>query len=334
MNVARKSRWAGGLLETLLLSCALALCGPSALAADPYPNKPVRIIVPVAAGGNLDNIIRALAERLAAQMGQPFIVENRPSASSIVGSNLVAKAPPDGYTLLAMANTMLSAWAIIPNIGYDPVTDFAYVTMIAQIPNILVVPSNSKLKTVAELIEVAKTKPGGLSYGSAGNGSVGHIAAEKFSRETGIKMLHVPYKGNGPALIDLMGGRLDLMFDQVSTSAPQLKAGTLRALAVTTKARSPVLPDVPTMDESGVKGFEDITFNGLAAPAGTPREILVKLHSEIVKALQTPELRERFDSQGIELTPSASPEACTEFVKAETARLAKLAKDANIRADQ
>jgi tripartite-type tricarboxylate transporter receptor subunit TctC len=208
------------------------------------------------------------------------------------------------------------------------------VTMIAQIPNILVVPPNSKLKTVAELIEVAKTKQGGLSYGSAGNGSVGHFAAEKFSRETGIKLLHVPYKGNGPALIDLMGGRLDMMFDQVSTSAPQLKAGTLRALAVTTKARSPVLPDVPTVDEAGVKGFEDITFNGLAAPAGTPREILVKLHAEIVKALQTPELRDRFAAQGIELTPSASPEACTEFVKVETARLAKLARDANIRADQ
>jgi tripartite-type tricarboxylate transporter receptor subunit TctC len=279
-------------------------------------------------------VIRAMSERLSANLGQPVVVENRPSASSIVGSKLVAKAPPDGYTLLAMANTMLAAWAIIPDIGYDPIGEFAYVTQIALIPNILVVPANSPARTVTDLIERAKAKSGGLSYGSAGNGSVGHFAAEKFSRDVGIKLLHVPYKGNGPALIDLIGGRLDLMFDQVSTSAPHLKAGTLRALAVTTKTRSPVLPDVPTMDEAGVKGFEDITFNGLTAPAGTPREVLVRLHAEIAKVLQMPELRERFNAQGIELTPSASPDAFTEYIKSETARLAKLARDANIRADQ
>jgi tripartite-type tricarboxylate transporter receptor subunit TctC len=322
------------LRASLLLSCALAVLGPSALAADAYPSKPVRIIVPVAAGGNLDNVIRAMSERLAANLGQPVIVENRPSASSIVGSKLVKGSPPDGYTLLAMANTMLSAWAIIPDIGYDPIADFAYVTQIALIPNILVVPAASPVRTVPQLIELAKTKSGGLSYGSAGNGSVGHFAAEKFSREVGIKLLHVPYKGNGPAMVDLMGGRLDLMFDQVSTSAPQLKAGNIRALAVTTKARSPVLPDVPTMEEAGVKDFEDITFNGLTSPAGTPREILVKLHAEIAKVMQTPELRDRFNAQGIELTPSASPDAFTEYIKSETARMAKLARDANIRADQ
>ena len=309
--------------------CASAL----ASAADVFPSKPIHIIVPVAPGGNLDNVIRAVAERLSANIGQSVIVENRPSASSIVGSKLVASAAPDGYTLLAMANTMLAAAAIIPNIGYDSLGDFAYVTLIAKIPNILVVPASSSVKSVSELIERAKDKPGSMSYGSAGNGSVGHFAAETFSREVGIKLLHVPYKGNGPAMIDLVGGRLDLMFDQVSTSAPQLRGGTIRALAVTTAVRSPVLPDVPTMDEAGVKGFEDFTFNGIAAPARTPPEVVAKLHAAIAKTLQAPELRERFAAQGIELTPSSSPEEFTDYIRREVARFTKLARDAGIKAD-
>ena len=324
-------------IRALAGACVLALAAVAgsspAAAADAFPSKPIRIIVPVAPGGNLDNIIRAVAERLSANIGQSVIVENRPSASSIVGTKLVASSPPDGYTLLAMANTMLAAAAIIPNIGYDSVNDFAYVTLIAKIPNILVVPASSPVKSVSELVARAKEKPGGMSYGSAGNGSVGHFAAETFSREAGLKLLHVPYKGNSPAMIDLIGGRLDMMFDQVSTSAPQLKAGTLRALAVTTAARSAILPDVPTMDEAGVKGFEDFTFNGLAAPAGTPPEIVAKLHAALTRSLQTPELRERFASQGIELTPSASPEEFTEYIKREVARFTKLARDAGIKAD-
>ncbi len=317
-----------------LFAFAVAAIVPSlASAAEAFPAKPIHIIVPVAAGGNLDNVIRAVADRMTANMGVAVVVENRPSASSIVGSKLVAKAPPDGYTLLAMANTMLSAAAIIRDIGYDPITDYSYVTLIATIPNILVVPAKSPSRTVSDLIARAKANPGTMSYGSAGNGSVGHFAAERFSREVGLKLLHIPYKGNGPAMIDLVGGRLDMMFDQVSTSAPHVRSGTIRALAVTTKTRSPILPDIPTMEEAGVKGFVDITFNGLAAPAGTPPEVLAKLHAEVAKALQSPELRERFAAQGIELTPSASPQEFTEYIKGEVARIATLAREAGIKAD-
>ena len=317
----------------LLLLCALAVYCLSVAAADVYPSKPIRIIVPVSAGGNLDLVTRSLADRFSVSMGQPVIVENKTGASSSVGTRFVATSPPDGYTLLAVGNTFVSAPAILPDIGYDAVAEFVGISLIARIPIVLVVPTNSPSQSVSSLIARAKARPGELSYASAGSGSTGHFTAEKFARDAGITLLHVPYKGNGPALIDVMGGRVDLMFDQVSTSSSNVRAGKLRALGVTTKARSNIFPEVPTLDESGLAGFEDVTFNALVAPAGTPREILVRLHSEIVKALQQPELRERFNSQGIELTPSASYEEFNRYMKSEVARYAKLARDANIKAD-
>lgn len=319
------------LRQILMVCCSLVAL--SASAADSYPSKSVRVIVPVAGGGNLDIVTRSLSERLAIGLGQSVVVENRPSASSLLGTQYVARSAPDGYMLLAMANTFLSTPAIVANAGYDPVADFVGVSLICRIPEVLVVAANSPVQSVAELIAQAKARPGSVSYASAGSGSVGHIVAEVFSRHVGITLLHIPYKGNAQAIVDVVGGRVALMFDQVSTSASHIRSGALRALGVTTLARSTLFPNVATLDEQGLKGFEDVTINALMAPAATPREIVGRLHAEIARAVQTPELRARFGGQGIELTPSASPEEFTAYVRSEVARYAKLARDANIKAE-
>jgi tripartite-type tricarboxylate transporter receptor subunit TctC len=315
-----------------LLALGLAVA-PGTHAQERFPSKPLRIIVPVPPGGNLDAVTRAVAERLSANIGQAVVVENRTGASSTVGTRFVAQSPADGYTLLSMANTFVSTPAVMPSAGYDPVAEFAGVSMLVRVPNIVVVPANSPSHTMLELIAAAKAKPGEISYATAGAGSVGHMAAERFSRHLGLQLLHVPYKGNAPAQVDLLGGRVAMMFDQVSTSGPHIKAGRLRALAVTTTTRSPVLPEVPTLAEAGVKDFEDYTWNGLSVPAAVPREVLTRLHAEVVKALQSPELRSRFAAQGIEVVPSASYEEFTTFVRDEVARNAKLARDANIKVE-
>jgi putative tricarboxylic transport membrane protein len=311
---------------------ALAIV-PGVHAQDRFPSRSVRIIVPVPPGGNLDAVTRAVAERLSVGLGQAVVVENRTGASSSVGTRFVAQSPADGYTLLAMANTFVSTPAVMPSAGYDPVGEFAGVGMLVRVPNVIIVPASSPSQTMADLIAMAKTRPGEISYATAGAGSVGHMAAERFSRHLGLKLLHVPYKGNGPALVDMVGGRVAMMFDQVSTSTPHIKAGRLRALAVTTAARSSILPDVPTLAEAGVKDFEDFTWNGLAAPVATPRDVLTRLHAEVGKALQSSELRARFAAQGIEVTPSASFEEFTTYIRDEVARNAKLARDANIKVE-
>src|SRR5437773_6134927 len=265
-------------LARIVLSAVLSGCGPVALAqatAD-YPHRTIRIIVPLAAGGNVDIVARTLADRVSKSLGQPVLVENRPGASSLVGTQFVARSAPDGYTVLAVANTFATVPLIVSNPGYDPLKDFTGVTLTCLVPQVLVVNPSLPAQSVRELIALAKAQPGGISYATSGNGSTGHMAAELFNRQAGVKMLHVPYKGNSQALIDVIGGQVAMMFDQVSTSAPQIKAGKVRALAVTSLKRSPLLPEVPTVDESGVPGYEDLTFNGLVAPSGTPREVLAR----------------------------------------------------------
>jgi tripartite-type tricarboxylate transporter receptor subunit TctC len=301
--------------------------------APQYPVKPVRIIVPVAAGGNVDIVARTLAQKFGESFGHPVIVDNRPSASSLVGTQLVAKSPPDGYTLLAIANTFASAPGIVGNPGYDPVKDFVGVSQTARIPMVLVVNPSLPVRSVQELIGLAKKRPGELSYASSGTGSTGHIAAEMFSRQAGIRMLHVPYKGNAQSLVDLVGGQVMVMFDQLSTSSPHIRASKLRPLGVTTRTRAPLFPEIPTIDEAGVQGFEDVTFNGLMAPAGTPNAILTRVHAEVAKAVKLADVRKRFDDQAIELAASPTPEAFTAYIKAEAAKYTRLAKDAGIRAD-
>jgi tripartite-type tricarboxylate transporter receptor subunit TctC len=315
-----------------LLTAAFLAALPATVGAQTYPAKPVRIIVPLVPGGNLDIVARAMAQRLGEGLGQQVIVENRPGASSLVGTQLVAKSAPDGYTLLAMANTFASVPSVIANPGYDPIKDFTGVSMTCRVAQVLVVNPALPAKSVKELIGLARSRPGELSYASSGNGSTGHFAAEHFIQRAGLKMLHVPYKGNAQALVDIMAGQVMMMFDQVSTSAPNVKAGKLRALAVTTRARSSIFPDLPTIDEAGLKGYEAVTYNGLLAPAGTPREAAARVQSEVARAVAVPAFRTSFLERGVELIASASPEEFTSYVRNDVAASAKLAKNAGIKA--
>jgi len=315
-----------------VIAAALVTTYSATLPAQGYPAKAVRIIVPLVPGGNLDIVARAVAQRLGEGLGQQIIVENRPGASSLVGTQYAAKSAPDGYTLLAMANTFTAVPAVIANPGYDPVKDFTGVSMTCKVAQVLVVTPTLPVKSVSELIALAKARPGELSYGSSGNGSTGHFAAELFNQKTGLKMLHVPYKGNAQALVDIIAGQIMMMYDQVSTSHPHVKARKLKALAVTSSTRSNLFPELPTIDEAGVKGYEAITFNGLLAPAGTSREVLSRLQGEVAKVIAAPALRNNFLERGVELTASGSPDQFTAYVRNEVAANAKLARNAGIKA--
>jgi tripartite-type tricarboxylate transporter receptor subunit TctC len=296
-----------------------------------FPERTIRIVVPFAAGGNQDIVARALAEQMAAQLGEAVIVDNRAGASGIVGTRFVAASPPDGYTLIVVSNTFSRAPAMVLAAGYDPVKDFVQVSMTSRIAEMLVVNPKSDLHTVADVIARAKAKPGQLTFASAGNGSIGHIAGELFMRLAGIKLVHVPYRGNSQALLDVIGARVDMMFDHVSTSGPNVVAGELRALAVTTRTRSPVFPDLPTMEEAGVPSYEDVTYNGLAVPAGTPADVVKRLHAAVVTGVAA--LKAQFSERGIELVASTSPEEFAAFVKKDVETFAELARAANIRAE-
>lgn len=301
--------------------------------AQTYPNKQIRIIVPLVPGGNLDIVARAVAAPLGEVFGQQVIVENRPGASSLVGTQFVAKAPADGYTLLAIANTFATVPSLIKNPGYDALKDFAGVTLTCLVPQVLVVTPTLPVRSARDLIALAKSRPGQLAYGTSGAGSTGHIAVELFSLQSGIKLLHVPYKGNAASLVDVIAGNVQMMIDQVSTSQQYIASGRLRALGVTSLKRSPLFPDVLTIDESGLKGFEEITFNGLIAPAGSPRDALARVQTEVARIVRQPDLRKRYLERGIELTASASPDEFSAYIKAEYDKKAKLARDAGIRID-
>ena len=318
--------------KCILTAAIVAAILPAGLLAQGYPSRPVRIVVPLVPGGNLDIVARAVGQRLGEGLGQQVIVENRPGASSLVGTQYVAKSAADGYTLLAMANTFASVPSVIANPGYDPVKDFTGVTLTCKVAQVLVVTPALPVKSVKELIALAKARPGELSYGSSGNGSTGHFAAELFNQKAGLKMLHVPYKGNAQALIDIIAGQVMMMYDQVSTSHPHVKAGKLKALAVTSSTRSSLFPDLPTVDEAGVKGYEAITYNGLLAPAGTPREVLARLQGEVAKAVAVPAMRNNFLERGVELAASGSPDEFTAYIRNDVAASAKLARNAGIKA--
>jgi tripartite-type tricarboxylate transporter receptor subunit TctC len=308
----------------------LALLASAQALAQPFPTKPVRLIVPLVPGGNQDIVARAVAEEISKGLGQQVVVENRPGQSAIIGTQFVKSSPADGYTLLSVAVTFARVPAVVKAAGYDPRSDFAGVSLVCRIPQVLVVNAANPAHTVQELIAQAKREPGKITYGSSGNGSTGHVAAEMFMRMAGVKLLHVTYKGNAQALIDVMGGQIAMMFDQVSTSAGHIKGGKIRGLGVTTLTRSAVLPDVPTLDEQGLKGFEDVTWNGIVAPAGTPHDVLLRLHAEITRATNQPEFRRKYLERGIEIVASPSPEAFSSYIRSEADGFAKLVKDAGI----
>jgi tripartite-type tricarboxylate transporter receptor subunit TctC len=290
----------------------------------------VRIINPVAAGGNQDVVARAYAEQFGKNLGQQFVIENRPGNSAIIGTRYVKSAPADGYTLLAISNTFPRTPTMIKDAGYDPIKDFVAVSMTSDTPLVFVINPALPVRTVKEFIALAKQRPGEISSGSSGAGSTGHVAAEMFSRRAGIKLLHIQYKGAAPAVIDLVGGHVMLRFDQVTTSLPHIRAGKLRALGVTSSKRSAQLPEVPTIDEAGLPGFVDTTFNGLMAPAGTPPAIVERLRAEVAKAAGIPELRKRYQDMGIELVSSNSSEEFAGFLKKHVEEFTRLARDAGM----
>jgi tripartite-type tricarboxylate transporter receptor subunit TctC len=317
------------------LACAagaLALaCAPLGAGLAAYPEKAIRFVVPVAAGGTVDIVARTLADPMSKSLGQPIVVENRPSASSLVGTQAVARAAPDGYTLLTTSTTFLSAPAIVANPGYDPIKDFIPVTLTCRAPMMVAVNPGVRVKSLAELVALGKAKPGEITTASSGNGSTGHMAAELFAYRAGVKFNNIFYKGSAQALTDVVGGQTMMLFDQIGTTGPQARAGKLRAIAVTTLTRSPLFPDTPTIAESGYPGYEDVTINLMLAPAGTPRDIVDRLHAEVVKAWSSQELVNRFAERAIELKASGSPDEFAAYVKAEVEKFARLAREVGIK---
>ena len=311
----------------LALTLAATLAAGQA-AAQSFPAKQLRVIVPSLPGGNLDLVARTISAQMALGFKQQVVVENR--AGATLGARFVAKAPADGYTLLMMSNSFANAPSIIADAGYDPVKDFAPVSMVARIPLILVVSPSLPARTLKELIALARTHPGQLTYGGSGVGSLGHSAGALLGQRAGVKMTHVPYKGNAQALIDVAAGQISFMLDQISVASVYVNAGRVRALGVSTLTRSPLFPNIPTIAEAGVPGYQSMTYNGISAPAGTPREVLGRLHAEIVRATQDGEFKNRFLQQGIEASASASPEDFAAFVREDVARFAKLAREIGI----
>jgi len=314
----------------LITAAAVAFAPLPALAQSAWPSKPVRIVVPFAPAGTTDILARALAPELSRAFGQPFVIENKPGAGGNVGADLVAKSG-DGHTLLmGTVGTHAINPALYAKMPYDHVKDFVPITLVAGVPNVLVMnPAKAEalgIKGVPDLIRVAKASPGKLNMASSGNGTSIHLAGELFKTMTGTYMVHFPYRGSGPALLDLMGGNMDLMFDNLPSAMPHIKAGKLKALAVTSAERSSALPDLPTVAEAGpLKGFEASSWFGLLAPAGTSSEVVNRLQQETAKALATPALKERLQAQGA-IPSGMSPADFAKFIAAETKKWAAVVK--------
>jgi tripartite-type tricarboxylate transporter receptor subunit TctC len=314
-----------------MIAIALAIAA-NASAADrqTYPARPVRLIVPFAPGGPNDIMARIVAQKFSESMGQQVVVDNRAGASGIVGTELAAQAAPDGYTLLMMSLTFAVNPSLFRKLPYDTHRDFTPVTLVASAPLMLVVHPSVGAKSVPELVNVAKTSPGKLNFGSGGPGTTPHLAGEMFAMMAGVKMVHVPYKGGGPALTDLIAGHIQLMLENIPSTLPLAKSGKLRALAVTSLKRSPLVPDLPTLDEAGLKGYEIVGWNGLFVPAGTPGAIVARIHAETRKALAQPDVKDRLVTLGAEGVGS-SPQEFRAFVQAEIAKWARVVKQAGLR---
>jgi len=320
----------------LLIASAALLAGP--VGAQSYPVKPVRIVVPFPAAGTTDIVARLIGAELQRMWGQPVIVENRAGAGGTIGTDLVAKAPNDGYTLLmGTVGTQainLPLYAQNNNkLPYHPLNDFAPITNVAAVPNVMVVPTGLPVNNVKEFIALAKTRPGSLNMASSGNGTSIHLTGELFKSLTGTYMVHLPYRGSAPALQDLLAGSTQVMFDNLPSALPHIRAGKLKALAVTSRVRSPALPNVPTMEEAaGLQGFDATAWFGLLAPAGTPREIVNKIHNDVAKALENADVRERFAGQGA-LPVGDTPEQFTAFIRSEIDKWTQVVKFSGAKID-
>ncbi|MBI3714677.1 MAG: tripartite tricarboxylate transporter substrate binding protein [Betaproteobacteria bacterium] len=314
------------------LAALVAVCLP-AVAEDKWPSKPIKYIVPFPPGGTTDILARLIGAKLATALGQPVLVDNKPGAGGNIGSDFVAKSAPDGYTILGGT---ISSHAInvsmYKQMPYDPIKDFQAVTLIGTNANVLIVDPKLAAKNVKELIAMAKAKPGSMSFASAGNGTSQHLSGELFKAMAGLDMVHIPYKGSAPAISDVMGGQVPMMFDTTVVAAPHIKSGNVRALAVTSAKRVKGLDTIPTMAEAGVPGYELVSWQGVFAPAGTPKDIVKRLQSEIVKILAMPDIRERLDALGVEPVGN-TPEEFSVFQKAEITKWAKVIKDAHIEAN-
>ena len=301
--------------------------------AQGWPEKPVRFVVGFTPGGPSDILARALGQKLAESWGQQVVIENRPGAGGNIAAELVAKSAPDGATWLLGNNSILATnQSLYGRLGYDPVKDFAPVALVAIQPNILVVNPDVPVKSVKELIALAKAKPGELNYASSGSGAAAHLAGELFKAMTGVQMLHVPYKGAQPALTDVIAGQAQLMFATSASVIPYIKSGRLRALAVTTAQRSASVPDLPTVSEAGVPGFEATTWHGVVVPAATPAPLVERLNADIVRVLRMRDLRERLESLGAEVAPG-TPRDFAEYIAREIPKWAKVVKDSGARAE-
>ncbi|MCX7154662.1 MAG: tripartite tricarboxylate transporter substrate binding protein [Proteobacteria bacterium] len=316
-----------GLLAALLLPAAAALAQ-----AQAWPAKPVRLIVPFPPGGGTDAFARPLAARLSQQLGQQFIIDSRGGAGGNIGADLAAKSAPDGYTFLLGAVHHTVAVSAYKNLAYDLEKDLVPITGVGYVPDVLVVSAKMPAKTIAELIAYSKANPGKVNYGSSGNGTTRHLAGEIFNNLTGTSMIHVPYKGSGPAMTGLLGSEIDLIFEGLGSASAHIRAGKIRALAVTSPKRSPAFPDIPTMAEAGVPGFESLSWYGLWAPAGTPRDIMLKLQQETAKALATPELKAIWALQGAE--PGGEPsEQFAKLVHSEVEKWGKVVRQNKVTID-
>jgi tripartite-type tricarboxylate transporter receptor subunit TctC len=309
-----------------LLALALTLLAfPLVSHAQAWPAKPIRYIVPFPPGGATDILARIMADKLVPALGQPVVVENRPGAAGNVGTEFVAKAPPDGYTMLMVTVAQSISESLYTKLGYALMRDLAPAAFVARVPNVMVVNPAVPARTVREFIEYAKANPGKINYASSGSGTSIHMSAELFKMLAGVDIVHVPYKGSAPALTDLIAGQVSVMFDNLPPSMPHIKSGKLRALAITTAERYPGLPDLPTMAEAGVPGYESSAWFGIMVPAKTPREIVNRLNHEVNRILAMPDVRERFDQQGAIPAPG-TPEDFAAHIQSEISKWAKVVK--------
>jgi tripartite-type tricarboxylate transporter receptor subunit TctC len=322
-------------MKKIVACCGLitiALGALPAYAQSPYPSRPVRLIVPFPPGGGTDTMARGIAPKLSELLGQQVVPENRGGAGANIGAEIAAKSPPDGYTLMLATITNAIGATLYSKLNYDLVRDFAPITQLATTPHVLVVHPSVPVKTVKEFAALARSRPGQLSYSSSGSGSAAHLAGELFASLTGTKMVHVPYKGGGPSMIALVGGEVSVCFATMPSAVGYVRSSRLRGIAVTTDKRSPSMPELPTIAESGVNGYEAGSWYGLSAPAGTPRDIISRLHAETLKVVALPDVKERLFNAGFEVVTS-TPEQFGAFTRNEIQKWGKLVKATGLKAD-